>query len=530
MKKRILVIGFILAASMSFSQALIDTLAIQDFEINPQSPTWSFTGPVVYNSGFTGSNAAPPNSPIGVGGSRAWETTTNSSGLALTFDNVIIPPGYDSIRLNFALAAMNLLGTTGGPDNLEWVVVEYSTNNGVSYVSRLRIQGAVANNSFWPYTATGHAKVFYLPASVTMFQPQTSGLQTTMGFSNCEIVFPGNISQLRVRITARSSSSTDTWLIDNVRLTGEIDCFAQTNQSFTECQGFSVNVNGNTYSQTGIYRDTLVSSQNCDSVIVTNLTILDTNETQMHEVVCDSFNLNGQKYISSGVYNQVFTNSFGCDSTIVLNLTVNQSTTANNQITICQGESYSVGGKTYTEEGFYYDTIANAIGCDSLVTTLLIVTPVDTGVTEGFATLTANATTASYQWFDCESGQIITGETNRDFSPKTNGNYGVIVTENGCSDTSACYSITNVGVNTKINNSKVVVYPNPVKEQLNIQITGELPQQLRLINALGIEVLSWVPTETEHKLNVENLAAGFYFLQVQHKTESELMKLLFIGQ
>jgi hypothetical protein len=274
----------------------------------------------------------------------------------------------------------------------------------------------------------------------------------------------------------------------------------------------------------------LLSAQNCDSVIVTNLTILDTNETQMHEVVCDSFNLNGQKYISSGVYNQVFTNSFGCDSTIVLNLTVNQSTTANNQITICQGESYSVGGKTYTEEGFYYDTIANAIGCDSLVTTLLIVTPVDTGVTEGFATLTANATTASYQWFDCESGQIITGETNRDFSPKTNGNYGVIVTENGCSDTSACYSITNVGVNTKINNSKVVVYPNPVKEQLNIQITGELPQQLRLINALGIEVLSWVPTETEQKLNVENLAAGFYFLQVQHKTESELMKLLFIGQ
>ena len=142
----LLALSIVGVTSFTKAQLAIDTLAIQDFEITPATPTWNFTGPVVYNSGTSSASAAPPNSPIGINSSRAWETTSVSGGLILDFDNITIPLGYDSVRVNFRLAAMNLNGSTGGPDNLDYVLVEYSIDGGNTFVSRLRIRGATANN------------------------------------------------------------------------------------------------------------------------------------------------------------------------------------------------------------------------------------------------------------------------------------------------------------------------------------------------------------------------------------------------
>ena len=37
-------------------------------------------------------------------------------------------------------------------------------------------------------------------------------------------------------------------------------------------------------------------------------------------------------------------------------------------------------------------------------------------------------------------------ETSQEFTPTTNGEYAVIVTNNGCSDTSNCLTLTTVGI------------------------------------------------------------------------------------
>jgi hypothetical protein len=219
--KKIFTLAALLISLSSPAQLNIDTLAIQDFEVSPMTPTWTFTGPVVYNSGVSTGSAAPPNSPIGIGNSRAWETTTQSNGLLLEFANVVIPGIYDSVRVRFRLAAMNLQGSSGGPDDLDYVLTEVSTDGGMNYYGRLRIRGAVLNNSFWPYSATGYAKVYYQPQTEVTFQPDSSGLQNVKGYSTAEIVFPGTVTQVRVRITGRSSSASDTWLVDNVLVTGE---------------------------------------------------------------------------------------------------------------------------------------------------------------------------------------------------------------------------------------------------------------------------------------------------------------------
>lgn len=219
--------AFVLLASQVHAGTAPSTvLAVQDFEVAPVTPTWLFSGPVIYNSGFSSAAAAPPDSPLGIDGSRAWETTTNSGGLVLTFDNQVIAPGFDSIEVRFRLAAMALTASTGGPDNLDYVRVEISIDGGTTYYSRLRIRGAVNDNSFWPYAATGVAQVGHLPQSEVLFQPLTSGLQTAEGYSTAAIIFPGDVGQLGIRITARSSSSTDTWLIDNLTLSGLNGVFA----------------------------------------------------------------------------------------------------------------------------------------------------------------------------------------------------------------------------------------------------------------------------------------------------------------
>lgn len=209
-------------ALVSCMHANAAILAIQDFEVTPSGPVWTYTGaPSNFVSGDSGSGGAPANSPVGIGGSRAWETNSVSGGNPVTFDNLTLPSGYSSFTATFRLAGMNLAGSSGGPDNLDYVLTSYSLDGGTTWVNRVRVRGAVADNSFWGYDATGVASVNYLPETEELFQPLTSGLQTTLGFSTVSIEFPGSITQLSLRITPRSSSSSDSWLIDNVTLLGE---------------------------------------------------------------------------------------------------------------------------------------------------------------------------------------------------------------------------------------------------------------------------------------------------------------------
>jgi hypothetical protein len=198
-------------------------LARQDFELTPATPAWNFTGEPVYRDGYSAENAAPAQSAIGIGGSRAWEATAISGGVAIDLDNVTIPDGFDSARLRFRLAAMNLSGSGGGPDNLDWVLVSLSVDGGEHFYDRLRIRGAASDNSVWGYDATGVASVAHSPESETMLQPSESGLQTSLGYSTVEVTFDGSVTQVQVRLTARSSSSSDTWLIDDVELLAERD-------------------------------------------------------------------------------------------------------------------------------------------------------------------------------------------------------------------------------------------------------------------------------------------------------------------
>lgn len=458
----------------------IDTLALQDWDTSGIAPIWTITGiPNAFTNGISIVNAAPPSSPIGLGGSWAWNVTSVSGGNPVVFNSVPIPGGYDSVRVNFRLAAMSLSTSSGGPDDLDYVLVEYSLDTGTTYFNRLRIRGALANNSFWGYDATGVASVFYLPPTETLFQPLVTGLQTTLGYSECEIVFPGSVGAVQLRITPRSSSSTDTWLIDNVMLTGESYC-----------------VNSN---------------------------------SSISETVCNTYTSpGGSVYTSSGVYNDTISNVSGCDSIITINLTVNPVSNSNTNEVAC-GSYLSPSGNIYTASGIYNDTIPNVFGCDSVITTNLTINMADTSVIQTGDTLMSTVSLATYQWINCTTSAPVAGATSQMFIPTSNGSYALVITDNGCTDTSGCITIFDLSL-AENENIHVNIYPNPVIDYMMVHIQESAEHySLKLFDESGRMVLtSNLGDGNLQMINVQTLAPGLYIVSISDEKGSQVFKKLVV--
>ena len=151
--------------------------------------------------------------------------------------------------------------------------------------------------------------------------------------------------------------------------------------------------NGTTYTETGIYIDTIPSQAGCDSIITLTLTINRSVTTEETEVVCDSYTwTDGKTYTESGTYYQYLQTIHGCDSTVVLNLTVNRSIEVSYEVTACDSYTWS-NGVTYTQSGVYYDSLKTIHGCDSVEILTLTINYSDT------AYFSATACD-SYTWHD----------------------------------------------------------------------------------------------------------------------------------
>ena len=96
------------------------------------------------------------------------------------------------------------------------------------------------------------------------------------------------------------------------------------------CQDVAVNVlvdacssyvwNGQTYTESGVYSQTLTSVEGCDSTVTILLTIHEPSHSDIYESFVDSYVWNGVTYSNAGDYTQVFQDVYGCDSTVTLHL------------------------------------------------------------------------------------------------------------------------------------------------------------------------------------------------------------------
>ncbi|MFN0203839.1 MAG: T9SS type A sorting domain-containing protein [Bacteroidia bacterium] len=123
---------------------------------------------------------------------------------------------------------------------------------------------------------------------------------------------------------------------------------------------------------------------------------------------------------------------------------------------------FILNGQTYTSSGTYTQNLTNIGGCDSTITLQLTLTSIDTAVSVSGNVITALQNGASYQWYTCNgSWQPMPNEIQQSFTASQNGQYAVVLTQNGCSDTSACINILGVGINPFIEKPLFNTYPNP---------------------------------------------------------------------
>jgi hypothetical protein len=141
-------------------------------------------------------------------------------------------------------------------------------------------------------------------------------------------------------------------------------------QTFTACDSFTWSATGLRYYQSGQYPDTVLSSYGCDSINILDLTILNSSYETIFDTACIGFTwpLTGLTYSATGRYFDTITNSVGCDSVVRLDLTIYSPSFDTIQVTACESYSWPVSGQTYSASGLYTDTLVNSRGCDSIIT------------------------------------------------------------------------------------------------------------------------------------------------------------------
>lgn len=232
---------------------------------------------------------------------------------------------------------------------------------------------------------------------------------------------------------------------------------------------------------------------------------------------------------TSTTYTSAFQNVNGCDSTITTTVVPFAGNTSVTQTdSICHGDDYTFAdGSTIsniTTITTYTSVFQNVNGCDSTITTTVVPLVVNVSTTQTDSTMTATNTGVgvTYEWLDCGNNfNAILGETGQMFAPAQTGSYAVVVTENGCSDTSSCFTINNFAQLDEVNWQSVSIYPNPTKGNFTIDL-GVLTTDVnvRILDAVGSLVFdkqfkSMVKTDVE----LEG-SAGLYFVELtssQHR-------------
>ena len=139
--------------------------------------------------------------------------------------------------------------------------------------------------------------------------------------------------------------------------------------------------NGFNVSTAGEHILILPNSNNCDSVVVLNLFVKQISTFEYTEEICsdDSYYFNGNFYNKSGAYYDTLQNAVGCDSIIKLNLVVNQAVNDTFSVKICYGDYYEFNDKIYYTTTLVTDTIMSPQNCYIIITLDLVVNlPSDT--------------------------------------------------------------------------------------------------------------------------------------------------------
>ena len=206
------------------------------------------------------------------------------------------------------------------------------------------------------------------------------------------------------------------------------------------CNGDSIIIGNNSYNSNGLYNDTLVATNGCDSILTISLLVNPTSfSSETYTEVCDSLEWNGVYYTQSGSYDYYTINQYGCDSIVTLQLlSISNSSFSSQNIFSCTDVVSPSGNYVWVNSGVYIDTIYNNTGCDSIITINLTRSPPINIYTSSLNSTCYNLSNGSVSVDSISGGfgSYVVDWNGVDTNNLSQGTYTVIVSDiQGCSST-----------------------------------------------------------------------------------------------
>ncbi|MGQ3012071.1 MAG: T9SS type A sorting domain-containing protein [Flavobacteriales bacterium] len=212
-------------------------------------------------------------------------------------------------------------------------------------------------------------------------------------------------------------------------------------------------------------------------------------------------------------------------------------------VAVCEGEAVTLaasGAVSYSwtngvsdsvsfipqASGQYVVTGTDSIGCTASDSVTVTVNTVDNGISVNGLTLSASASGAIYAWYDCINNTLLSLVSTPTYTATANGSYAVIVTQNGCTDTSACELITTVGIEENNGQDVLTLSPNPTDGTLNIRSEGQVVRQVSILGVNGQVLGSSFPMAAQTSIDLSAYAAGVYFVRIHTENETYIRKVI----
>jgi PKD repeat protein len=439
--------------------------------VDPSAPTITATGSATICAG-------------------ASVTITGAGGTTYSWDNGLGAGASQNVSPT-ATTTYNVTGTTSGCSGVASVTITVNANPIISVSSAnnpttcatatgsIVIGGSGTGNVSWTGTASGSAIGVAMPFTIT-------GLAA--GSYNISYV-DGNGCSSNAIVQALSDPSAPT-----ITATG----------SATICVGESTTISasgGTTYSW-----DNGLGAGASQTVSPTTTTT----------------------YIVTGT-------TGACSATDQVTVVVNEVSSSTQNLDICEGASVTVGTNQYSTSGTYTDVLTNSVGCDSTVTTVLVVNvnPVVTVTPTTIDTMCLSSTTP-LTLLGTPSGGVFsgTGIVGNTFNASTAGLGSHTITftytdGNGCVGTTTLIAVVIECVNSidEIGLAGVSLFPNP-NEGVFIISGLTVGTEYSVFDDRGRLVAQGVTESETQEVRLPSAETGIYYLHSTANGEKGSVKFL----
>ncbi len=336
------------------------------------------------------------------------------------------------------------------------------------------------------------------PVEYNMNGNQAPTLQTSQDLSN---------------ISSSTSSTTKTFVFERSTNTSNTDDYTFTTTTTSLDIAWAVGSGSSlAYHSTNKGTTSMSFTDPCTTAVVM--------DTLSNVNICmgDSALIFGQYQFTEGWYTDTLLNEIGCDSAIHSTQAFMDSTTQSSSDTVsfCEGGSITIFGNQVTEPGTYTDTLQNSYGCDSIASTTVTISDLETNINlVGFTLVaTVNNPVSMYYWIDCSNGLIVDSTYTNTFVAANNGEYAVTTDAWNCIDTSDCITVNTIGL-TEIDKALAIIISQK-KNQIQLDLMDDYTNiKVILTNIHGQHIYSHNYSHAKSiSIATGDLTDGIYFINI----------------